>query len=99
MFLLPEDEKERYKSALLLEEKNLMNSKFTTNLKRRDSNKSEKSNADKGMESKYNDYEKIVDIIFGEIVSSNKRKYIDYEEFEKILWTTNIDQSCVIHFD
>lgn len=44
-------------------------------------------------------FEKLVDIVFNETVSNVKRNYIDYDEFSKVMWTTTIDKSCVIHFD
>jgi hypothetical protein len=91
MFLLPEEDKEMFKIAVINEEKDLMASKHTT-LKRGDTIKAEQNTG-------FSDYEKIVDIIFQEIVRSEKRRFIDYEEFEKVLWTTNIDQSCVIHLN
>ena len=43
--------------------------------------------------------DKIVNLMFKEIVGNDKRKFIEYEEFQKILWQTNIDKTCVIHFD
>ncbi len=45
------------------------------------------------------DYDKLIDIIFEEIVGGEKRNYIDYDEFSKVLWTTNIDKNCVIKWE
>jgi Ca2+-binding EF-hand superfamily protein len=42
---------------------------------------------------------KIVDLIFKEIVGLDKRKFIEFDEFQKILCQTNIEKTCVIHFD
>jgi Ca2+-binding EF-hand superfamily protein len=44
------------------------------------------------------DYEKLIEIIFDEIVNNEKREYIDFEEFTRVMWTTNIDKSCTIDF-
>jgi len=43
--------------------------------------------------------ERIINLIFKEIVGNEKRKFIEYDEFQKILWQTNIDKTCVIHFE
>ena len=43
--------------------------------------------------------EKIINLMFKEIVGNEKRKFIEYDEFQKILWQTNIDKTCVIHFE
>ena len=45
------------------------------------------------------DVEKIINLTFKEITGNDKRKYIEYDEFQKILWQTNLDKTCVIHFD
>jgi len=43
--------------------------------------------------------DKIVTLMFKEIAGNDKRKFIEFEEFQKILWQTNIDKTCVIHFE
>ena len=43
--------------------------------------------------------EKIVSLIFKEIVGVDKRKFIEFDEFQKILSQTNVDKTCVIHFE
>lgn len=43
--------------------------------------------------------EKIINLMFKEIVGNDKRKFIEFEEFQKILWQTNLDKTCVIHFE
>lgn len=43
--------------------------------------------------------EEIVDIIFKEITGSNDRTHIEYDEFVRIMWTTNIDTICYIHLN
>jgi|LauGreDrversion4_2_1035121.scaffolds.fasta_scaffold364003_1 Ca2+-binding EF-hand superfamily protein len=45
------------------------------------------------------DVERIINLMFKEIVGNEKRKFIEYDEFQKILWQTNIDKTCVIHFE
>ena len=44
------------------------------------------------------DYDKLIGLVFGEIVFNEKRTYIDYDEFSRVMWTTTIDKSCVIDF-
>lgn len=41
--------------------------------------------------------DKIIDTLFKEILQNSKRNYIDFDEFSKILWSTPIDRTCVIH--
>lgn len=36
-------------------------------------------------------------MIFAEVVMDEKKRFIEYEDFEKVMWTTNIDQHCVIY--
>ena len=44
------------------------------------------------------DIDKIIDIIFTEITGSKERMHISFNEFEKVLWTSNIDSKCVMYF-
>lgn len=44
------------------------------------------------------DYDKLISLVFSEIVFNEKRNYIDYDEFSHVLWTTNIDKTCCIDF-
>ena len=57
---------------------------------------SEKPDNIEMIENENADFDKIIEIIFAEIITNDKRKYIDYDEFSNILWTTSIDKSCVI---
>lgn len=43
------------------------------------------------------DVEKIISILFKEVLGYENRASIEYEEFQKLMWITNIDTSCVIH--
>ena len=43
--------------------------------------------------------EAIFDTIFKELNFNENKKYIDYEEFSKVLWSSNIDSLCVINLD
>jgi hypothetical protein len=45
------------------------------------------------------DYDKLIDIVFQEITQTDKRKFLDYDEFSKVLWTTTIDKTCVLHLN
>ncbi len=45
------------------------------------------------------DYDKLIEIVFGEIVMNEKRKYLDYDDFSNVIWTTTIDKTCVIDFE
>ncbi len=45
------------------------------------------------------DFNELINIVFGEIVFNEKRNYIDYDEFSRVLWTTTIDRNCVIDFE
>lgn len=45
------------------------------------------------------DYDKLIEIVFGEIIFNEKRKYLDYDDFSHVLWTTTIDKTCVIDFE
>ncbi len=79
---MPDDERKKFRAALDNEKKNLKNSIHVNIM------------VDNRMSV---DYENIIDIIFSEVVMDEKKRFIDYEDFEKIMWTTNIDQKCVIH--
>ncbi len=50
------------------------------------------------MENTNINFEKLIDILFDEIVSNDRRKYIDYDDFNTVMWTTEIDKSCIIDF-
>ena len=45
------------------------------------------------------DKEAIFEMIFGELNFNENKKYIDYEEFSKVLWSSNIDSLCVINLE
>lgn len=49
--------------------------------------------------SNFIDFNELINIVFGEIVFNEKRNYIDYDEFSRVLWTTTIDRKCVIDFE
>ncbi len=44
-------------------------------------------------------YEQLIEIVFGEIIMNEKRKYLDYDDFSNVMWTTTIDKTCVIDFE
>jgi hypothetical protein len=41
-------------------------------------------------------FDKLVDIVFEEILSGDTRNYLDLDDFSKVLWCTTIDKTCVI---
>lgn len=51
-------------------------------------------------EKKENDYkfdlDTIIDIIFKEVLGNTSKNSIDYDDFNKIMWITNIDTVCVL---
>jgi len=66
-----------------------------TQKKKENDNTNNKDNME--METNIN-FEKLIDIVFDEIVSNDRRKYIDYDDFNTVMWTTEIDKSCIIDF-
>jgi len=42
--------------------------------------------------------EKIVNLIFKEVLGNEKHVYLEFDDFQKVLFQTNIDKTCVIHF-
>jgi hypothetical protein len=43
-------------------------------------------------------FEKLIEIVFKEVIPNDRRKFIDFDDFSTIMWTTTIDKSCSIDF-
>lgn len=41
--------------------------------------------------------DKIISILFNEVLGYESRASIEYDEFQRLMWITNIDSTCVIH--
>jgi Ca2+-binding EF-hand superfamily protein len=41
----------------------------------------------------------MINIIMKDIITNNKRKTIDYNDFKTLMWNTNIDRVCVIYLE
>jgi hypothetical protein len=44
------------------------------------------------------DMEVLGDKIFAEIIQSADKDYLDLDDFQKVLWSTNIENKCSMNF-
>ena len=44
------------------------------------------------------DMEVLADKIFSEIIQSADKDYLDIDDFQKVLWSTNIENKCSMNF-
>ena len=51
-----------------------------------------------GQKLKEEDMNTLTDKIFNEVIQSADKEYLDQDDVQKILWSTNIDQKCSMHF-
>ena len=51
-----------------------------------------------GQKLKEEDMQTLTDKIFNEVIQSAEKEYLDQDDVQKILWSTNIDQKCSMHF-
>jgi hypothetical protein len=44
-------------------------------------------------------YDAIIARIMKEIITTNKKLSINFQDFKTLMWNTNIDKTCVIYLD
>lgn len=51
-----------------------------------------------GSKISYDDMNTLGEKIFQEVIQSSEKDYLDYDDVQKILWSTNIEHKCSMHF-
>jgi Ca2+-binding EF-hand superfamily protein len=73
---------------------------FLSIINTKDENDTETINQDEDSDISIENFmEPMIDMIFREIVFNTKRSYIDFREFNTLMWHTNIDKTCVMYLE
>ncbi len=87
-------EEDKRDDDMFIKYKSLSSERERKSLKKKIEEWEDKENEHSG---KFNVYE-VVNILFKEITGSDDRTHIEFEEFQKLMWMSNIDTSCSIQF-
>jgi Ca2+-binding EF-hand superfamily protein len=51
-----------------------------------------------GSKLQHDEMETLGDKIFAEVIQSSEKDFLDQDDVQKILWSTNIEHKCSMHF-